>query len=70
MGPVMEPTVHRRILVVLLRLAGGITATAFLAVFLPGDWMAAAHQWLGLGEFPSMSTPACPPSGLWLKGPL
>ena len=36
----------------LLRLAGCMTATAFLAIFLPVDWMAATHQWLGLGEFP------------------
>jgi hypothetical protein len=36
----------------LLRLAGCVTATAFLAIFLPADWMAATHQWLGLGEFP------------------
>ena len=52
---VMEPIVHRRILVVLLRVAGGITATAFLAIFLPGDWMAATHRWLGLGEFPRVA---------------
>ncbi len=26
---------------------------AFFAVFLPVEWMAAAHRWLGLGEFPA-----------------
>jgi hypothetical protein len=36
----------------LLRLAGVITCSAFLAMFLPADWMASTHQWLGLGEFP------------------
>jgi hypothetical protein len=36
----------------LLRLAGGITCAAFLAMFLPADWMASTHEWLGLGEFP------------------
>jgi hypothetical protein len=41
-----------RALVVLLRLAGCITATAFLAILLPVDWMASTHSWLGLGEFP------------------
>jgi hypothetical protein len=41
--------------VVLLRIAGGITATAFLAVVLPVDWMAATHRWLGLGEFPRVA---------------
>jgi hypothetical protein len=36
----------------LLRLAGVVTASAFLAMFLPVEWMASTHQWLGLGEFP------------------
>jgi hypothetical protein len=44
--------IRQRLLVILLRLAGGITATAFLAMFLPADWMADTHRWLGLGEFP------------------
>ncbi len=43
---------HRRLLVLLLRFGGVVTSAAFLAVFLPTDWMAATHQWLGLGEFP------------------
>lgn len=42
----------QHVLVMILRLAGGFTITAFLAVFLPADWMAATHRWLGLGEFP------------------
>ena len=45
-------TVHRQILVVLLRLAGTITVCAFGAMLLPTDWMEATHRWLGLGEFP------------------
>jgi hypothetical protein len=40
------------VLVFLLRFAGAITATAFLAMFLPVDWMASTHERLGLGEFP------------------
>jgi len=40
------------VLVLLLRLAGCVTASAFLAIFLPVEWMASTHQWLGLGEFP------------------
>ncbi len=44
--------VHQRLLVVLLRLAGAVTVTAFLAMLLPTDWMAATHRWLGLGDFP------------------
>jgi hypothetical protein len=45
-------TFEGRALVGLLRLAGCITATAFLAIFLPVEWMASTHRWLGLGEFP------------------
>jgi hypothetical protein len=44
-----------RLLVVLLRVAGVILLTAFGAVFLPTGWMAAAHRWLGLGDFPASS---------------
>src|ERR1041384_6917192 len=43
---------HQRILVIFLQLFGGVTVLAFLAMLLPVDWMAAAHRWLGLGEFP------------------
>lgn len=50
----MNPTLRLRLLVLLLRLAGGVTVTAFLAMFLPVDWMAAVHSRLGLGEFPRL----------------
>ena len=43
---------HQRILIVLLRLFGGVTVLAFAAMFLPVAWMAATHRWLGVGEFP------------------
>jgi hypothetical protein len=39
-------------LVFLLRCGAVLTGSAFLAVFLPVEWMASAHRWLGLGEFP------------------
>ncbi len=42
-----------RWLAILLRIAGGFMLLAFGAVFLPADWMAASHLWLGLGEFPA-----------------
>ena len=42
----------KKLLQVILVLAGGFLIVAFGAVFLPVDWMAAAHEWLGLGEFP------------------
>ena len=48
----MTPRHAERWLVILLRLAGAITVTAFLAMLLPVDWMASTHRWLGLGEFP------------------
>jgi hypothetical protein len=48
----MTHDARRRLLVVLLRLAGTITVTAFLTILLPAEWMASTHRWLGLGEFP------------------
>lgn len=44
--------VRIRLLTLLLRLAGTITATAFLTILLPVGWMASTHAWLGLGELP------------------
>lgn len=41
-----------RLLTLVLRLAGVSTAVAFLAIFLPVDWMASSHEALGLGVFP------------------
>ncbi|HYN10425.1 MAG TPA: hypothetical protein VES67_23760 [Vicinamibacterales bacterium] len=41
-----------RLVVLLLRIAGSVTAVAFLAILLPVDWMAATHRAIGLGEFP------------------
>jgi hypothetical protein len=43
---------QQRFLVIFLRLFGGVTVLAFLAMLLPVEWMAATHRWLGLGEFP------------------
>jgi hypothetical protein len=43
-----------RLVVLLLRFAGTITTTAFLAMLLPVEWMASTHRALGLGEFPRM----------------
>ena len=43
---------RRWLLRLLLRFAGIVTVTAFGAIFLPVEWMAATHRWLGLGEFP------------------
>ena len=43
---------HTRLLVILLRVGAVLTGSAFFAMLLPVEWMAATHQWLGLGEFP------------------
>lgn len=42
-----------RWLAIMLRIAGGVMLLAFGAVFMPTEWMAASHRWLGLGEFPA-----------------
>lgn len=42
-----------RWLVLILRAGGALTLSAFFAVFLPVDWMAATHRALGMGEFPA-----------------
>ena len=41
-----------RALVVLLRVSAVVLLTALFAVALPTEWMAAIHQWIGLGELP------------------
>lgn len=43
---------RRQCLLILLRIGGAFTVTAFLAMLLPADWMASTHDRLGLGEFP------------------
>jgi hypothetical protein len=48
----LTPSTRVKLLVLLLRIGGVVTVTAFFAVFLPVEWMAATHQWLGMGEFP------------------
>jgi hypothetical protein len=45
---------QRRLLIFLLRFAGVVTMTAFLAMLLPTEWMVTTHRWLGLGELPRM----------------
>ena len=45
-------TARLRVITFILRFGGVVTVTAFAATLLPVEWMAAAHRWLGLGEFP------------------
>lgn len=45
-------TKHERWLRFLLYFASGPLLLATLAILLPTEWMAATHQWLGMGEFP------------------
>jgi hypothetical protein len=49
---VLTDDARKRLLAALLRLEGAVTALGFFAVFLPVDWMASTHRFLGLGEFP------------------
>ena len=46
-------TKHERLLALLLRISAVVLCLAFGAVFLPNDWMAATHEWIGLGTFPA-----------------
>ena len=41
-----------RALALLLRLVGAVCLLATFAVFMPLRWMAAVHDWLGLGQLP------------------
>ncbi len=41
-----------RWLKLLLRLFGGTSAFAIFPFFMPQDWMAATHRWLGMGALP------------------
>jgi hypothetical protein len=47
-----QRALEQRILVIILRIGGVVTMSAFLTIFLPVEWMASTHEWLGLGEFP------------------
>lgn len=49
----MNNTASERLLVALLRLGAVLTGSAFFAVLMPEQSMAAVHQSLGLGEFPA-----------------
>ena len=52
MSRTVEPATALRYLRLLLRLGGVLLVCAFPTMLLPPDWMAATHQWLGLGDFP------------------
>ncbi len=45
-------TAKEKWLIVLLRIGGVMMGSAFFTIFLPTEWMASTHRWLGLGEFP------------------
>ena len=42
----------QRVLQMLLRAVGGVSALAIVPVFMPRVWMAMCHEWLGLGPLP------------------
>jgi hypothetical protein len=43
---------NQPVLTLILRIFGSVDLLALLAVFLPLEWMAKAHTWLGLGPLP------------------
>ena len=47
----MRPETARTVLKWLLRIGGGLAATAVFAVVMPTDWMEATNDWVGLGPF-------------------
>lgn len=49
---VRDDTIRLRLLKIVLRFSGIATVIGFGAMLLPVDWMAAAHEAIGLGEFP------------------
>jgi hypothetical protein len=59
--PVISTSVRRRTdrrvwwITLLLRVMGTIISTAFLTMFVPTNWQASVHEWLGLGPFPRTS---------------
>lgn len=50
--PATEKSAHQFPLVLTLRVLGTIDMLAFVAVVMPRTWIAATHEWAGLGEFP------------------
>jgi hypothetical protein len=50
--PMLTSTTAQRVLALWLRLGGVTCSAALVAVVMPRSWHAAAHAWLGLGEFP------------------
>ena len=42
----------QRVLQMLLRAVGSVSALAIVPVFMPRAWMAMCHEWLGLGPLP------------------
>jgi hypothetical protein len=47
-----KTSLRTRLLIVLLRVGGGMMLLALFAVFMPAAWMDATHRWLGLGPMP------------------
>jgi hypothetical protein len=41
---------RQRLLAWILRVAGAVESTAFIAVAMPRSWMELSHTWLGMGE--------------------
>lgn len=48
----VQSSLQEKLLVWVLRFGGGVMLLAWLAVFLPTEWMVTSNRWLGIGEFP------------------
>src|SRR5688500_13797824 len=52
-SPQASSPIHAEwILKLLLRIFGGVSLLAFVAMVMPREWMAVTHQRLGMGELP------------------
>ena len=45
---------HEKLLTLILKGFGIICCLAVVPLLMPTSWMAACHEWLGMGEFPGM----------------
>ncbi|HUG20803.1 MAG TPA: hypothetical protein VMM56_17570 [Planctomycetaceae bacterium] len=48
----MSPTAREQCLVLILRTVGIVCLLALVPLFMPRDWIARTHEWMGLGPFP------------------
>lgn len=52
MQPAMSPSIAANTLVLLLRVGGGVMTLAWLAFFMPTEWMVTTNRAVGLPDYP------------------